>query len=219
MIREISILSLNVNGLRGSVRRLQIFSWLKLSQAHIILLQDTRWTPEVNNLWTAQWGLPSLWSEQAAILSTNSALSLSLITSINIPRAVFAYISYPHWSSPVTCGSIYIPAATAERSTFLQSLPSSLPVEISLLGGDFNIWANPTLDHAPPLSSPTSPSSSHWRDLADTLLQWGISDLLRLQSPSISQCTHWQHCVSSYVGTRIDYLFVLPSQSSSFSPL
>src|SRR4051812_5239995 len=220
MIRELSILSLNVNGLRGPVRRSQIFSWLKLSHAHIILLQDTRWTPADNNLWSSQWGLPSLWSEHNAILSTNPTLSLSLITPNNIPRTLFAYISYPHWASPITCGSVYIPASIAERASFLQSLPPSLPTEISLLGGDFNISANPALDHAPPLTSATSTSPpSHWRDLADTLLQWGLSDLLRLQSLSTIQCTHWQHCTASYVGTRIDYLCVPPSQSPSFSPL
>ena len=174
--------------------------------------------PEDNKLWTSQWGLPVLWSEHNAILSTSPTLSLSLITSIHIPRTLFAYISYSHWSAPVTCGSIYVPAVSGERSTFLQSLPPSLPVEISLLGGDFNILANPSLDHSPPLSSPSS-SSSHWRDLADTMLQWGLSDLLRLQSPSITQCTHWQHCAAAYVGTRIDYLFTPPSHSPSFSPI
>src|SRR3954454_4268478 len=45
--------------------------WLHLSHAHIILLQDTRWTPADDALWSSQWGLPVIWSAHNAILSTS----------------------------------------------------------------------------------------------------------------------------------------------------
>src|SRR4051794_39171951 len=73
----------------------------------------------------------------------------------------------------------------------------------------------------PPPSPPPSQSfpPPHWRDLADTLLQWGLSDLLHLQSPTATQFTHRQNCHAAFVKTRIDYIFSPSSQAPLFSPL
>jgi Reverse transcriptase (RNA-dependent DNA polymerase)/zinc-binding in reverse transcriptase len=218
MIRELSILSLNANGMRDQPGRLHLFSWLRLSNAHIILLQDTRWTSADSALWSSQWGLPAIWSEHNAILSTSPSLSLTSLLS-PVPRILLAQVSYPHWSAPLVCGSIYIPAASGARSDFLYSLPPSIPHDIAFLGGDCNIVANPSLDHLPAPPPSLSSPPSHWRDLADTLLQWGLSDLLRLQSPSSTQFTHSQNCPTGFVKTRIDYIFSPPSQTPLFSPL
>src|SRR3954464_6935991 len=87
------------------------------------------------------------------------------------PRILLAQVSYPHWSAPLVCGSIYIPAASGERSEFLHSLPPSIPHKLAFLEGNCNIVANPSLDHLPSLLPSQSFSSPHWRDLADTLLQ------------------------------------------------
>src|SRR4051812_39796582 len=44
-------------------------------------------------------------------------------------------------------------------------------------------------------------------------------DLLRTQSETKVQCTHWQTTGHSRVGTRIDYIFIDPALDSLFSPL
>src|SRR4051794_31989785 len=82
-----------------------------------------------------------------------------------------------------------------------------------------SIIANPSLDPLPSPSPSQSFSPPHWRDLADTLLQWGLFDLLRLQSPTATQFTHRQNCHAGFVKTRIDYIFSAPSQIPLFSLL
>src|SRR3954453_18737858 len=80
------------------------------------------------------------------------------------PRLLLAQVSYPHWSAPLVCGSMYIPAASGERTVFLHSLPPSIPHDLAFLGGDCNIIPNPSLD--PPPSPPSSQyfPPPHWRD-------------------------------------------------------
>src|SRR3954471_20180328 len=124
MIEQLSILSLNANGMRTQSDRLEIFSWLRCTKSHIILLQDTRWTPEDSSLWSAQWGLLAIWSPHTAILSTSNILTLTHIPFPTLPRSTFVSISHPHWQAPIIGGSVYIPSTYSQSSTFLSSLSS-----------------------------------------------------------------------------------------------
>ena len=51
------ILSLNVRGIRNDTKRIKIFNWLKnhTSNQAAVFLQETRSTPDVENLWSNQW--------------------------------------------------------------------------------------------------------------------------------------------------------------------
>src|SRR3954468_3017189 len=216
MIEQLSILSLNANGLRTQSDRLELFSWLRRTKSHIIFPQDTLWTPEDSSLWSAQWGLLAIWSTHTAILSTSNILTLTHIPFPNLPRSTFVSISHPHWQAPIIGGSVYVPSPYSQRSTFLSSLPSSLPPLTAFLGGDFNMYPNPGLDHHPPLSSLPS---SQWQDLSDYLLRWGLVDLHRSQSSDSIVLTHWHQGAGFSVGTRIDFIFTPPTQVPLFSPL
>src|SRR3954464_13256413 len=216
MFERLTILSLNVNGLRGSERRSNLFTWLKLSHTDIIFLQDTHWTPEDSKLWSEQWGFTALWSSHNAILSTNRSITLTTIDTPTLPRILIAKVSHPSFTEEYFVGSSYLPADRLERSQFLDTLPLSLPMTLSLLVGDFNILANPALDHVPAQSAASHP---HWNYLSSTLQRWELVDLLRTQSETKVQCTHWQTSGHSRVGTRIDYIFIDPALDSLFSPL
>jgi exonuclease III len=57
----ISILSLNVNGLRDEVKCIRLFWWLKNNHFDLIFLQDVRWSEEDGESWSSQWGRLSCW--------------------------------------------------------------------------------------------------------------------------------------------------------------
>ena len=126
MKEQLTILSLNVNGLRDSTKRTNLFSWLKLLPHDLILLQDTHFSPLDESLWTQQWGLPVVWASHNAALSTNRSCSLSLLPSPHhLTRLTFFSASFPFHSDPILFASIYIPAQHTPRTLFLQQL--SLP--------------------------------------------------------------------------------------------
>ena len=49
------ILSLNVRGIRSSVKRKALFLWLNKQRANIVFLQETYSTVEVEATWNTQW--------------------------------------------------------------------------------------------------------------------------------------------------------------------
>ena len=52
----LSTASLNVNGLRGNLKRKTILYFLKQKQYDIILLLETHSTPAYEKLWVCEWG-------------------------------------------------------------------------------------------------------------------------------------------------------------------
>ena len=64
-----NILSLNVNGLRDSRQRKNIFTWLKGLEADLFLLQDVRCEDEDDQIeWTREWRGAAAWFGKVAIL-------------------------------------------------------------------------------------------------------------------------------------------------------
>jgi len=215
MKEQITILSLNVNGLRDSAKRINFFSWLKLFPHDIILLQDTHFSPSDQTLWTQQWGLPVVWSSHNAVLSTNRSCTLSLLPSPQpLPRLAFFSASFPYHSDPIYFASIYIPAQYTARTLFLQQLPPSLPFDISFLAGDINMIGDALLDRSPPSNQPTS---SQWTTFASLLQTWGLLDIHRHLCLDNSQITRWTQLPSDRIGRRIDNLFVDTALTTLFS--
>lgn len=55
-LSNINVVSFNVNGLRNQAKRRKIFNYLKNASSHVVLLQETHSTPEVEKLWSSEWG-------------------------------------------------------------------------------------------------------------------------------------------------------------------
>ena len=53
---KISLLSLNVRGLRNRVKRRSVFSFLKDQSCDIFLLQETFSEPKEELIWKSEWG-------------------------------------------------------------------------------------------------------------------------------------------------------------------
>src|ERR1035438_10088054 len=176
MLRNyLHILSLNVNGLRDSTRRRCIFLWLKQLTYDVILLQDIRFTEQDDLGWSQEWGLPVLWSEHNAILLTNKSFSISRVDS-DSPRwrCLIGKVCCGVGQGDVMVGSVYIPAGRSERRQYSLNLPDQLCEDLCMLGGDFNVAADPAVDLFPPRNER---ASVDWRVLSEKLQQWDVCDL------------------------------------------
>src|SRR6202522_789364 len=169
---RLKILSLNINGLRNTNKRLQVFRWLKSLDFHLILLQDIHYEENDQELWKTQWSYPSIFNTHNAILSCSTNLSISQLQTDHLNstnRILCATISSTTITSPFNIASIYIPADRSQRRRFLESLPLQLNIQIDFMAGDCNIISNPALDHIP---SSTARQSIDW-DLFSSCLQIG----------------------------------------------
>ena len=215
MKESLSILSLNVNGLRDDLKRSNLFLWLKLFPTDIILLQDTHYSPADSDLWTRQWGLPVVWSEFNAALSTNRSLSLSKVPTPDLsPRITIFSVQLASQQDPHYFGSVYVPAQYAARGHFLANLPPDLHLSLSFLAGDCNMIPNPSLDRIPPSNDPPH---HHWTSFSSTLQQWELVDIHRHLCDDGNQVTRWAQLHSGRIGRRIDNLFVNSAQITLFS--
>ena len=59
---EITLLSLNVRGMRNGMKRRKIFRYLKMNKANICMLQETHSSIKDCNLWSSEWGNKCIYS-------------------------------------------------------------------------------------------------------------------------------------------------------------
>jgi exonuclease III len=215
MKSQLQVLSLNINGLRDDARRRGVFYWLKQLVYDVILLQDVRCQRGDIELWSQEWGMPVLWSEYNAILLTNRSMSISKVDlSFPLERCLVGKISCGGVQGDVVVGSIYVPAGREQRRKYLLGLHDVLHEELCLLGGDFNVVADPAIDKFPPKNDR---ASKDWEILASKMQKWDLSDLHSRLSPGITQLTHWQNTQVGAVGSRIDYIWVCSQKVGLFS--
>jgi exonuclease III len=215
MKSQLQVLSLNINGLRDDARRRGVFYWLKQLVYDVILLQDVRCQRGDIELWSQEWGMPVLWSEYNAILLTNRSMSISKVDlSFPLERCLVGKISCGGVQGDVVVGSIYVPAGREQRRKYLLGLHDVLHEELCLLGGDFNVVADPAIDKFPPKNER---ASKDWEILASKMQKWDLSDLHSRLSPGITQLTHWQNTQVGAVGSRIDYIWVCSQKVGLFS--
>lgn len=61
-ISDIRLVTFNVNGIRTEKKRRAIFNYLKNFPAHVILLQETHGSPEIEKIWSSEWGNKIIYS-------------------------------------------------------------------------------------------------------------------------------------------------------------
>jgi len=149
----ISIITYNVNGLRGDGKRHQIFNFLKSTKADVFFLQETHKNPR--DEWTQEWGGKALWSSGGnhtrgvgLLVNPDSNFVISEFKCDFEGRLIIA--DMVHQGDHVTLCSIYAPDTPGERPDFFEFLKSELvnfrPRGPLILGGDFNFVINPTSD-------------------------------------------------------------------------
>ena len=204
----VRIVSLNVRGLRDTVKRGRVFRWLRSINAHIICLQETNFDLLEQQLWEQQWGEQCLFNNFNAILVNNREFQLSrqeVDVQMSERILVAKVSSVSNNFAPFSLGSIYIPAQATEREEYINMLGDHPDFTIDILVGDCNLIANPVLDHS--LGSHTL-ADRNWPKFQEVLQNWELADLLRGQDEQKKQYTHWQHTTNGVTATRIDYFFV-----------
>ena len=71
---NLSVVSLNVRGIREQTKRRSIFSYLKDQRANVYFLQETYSEPADENMWKNEWGGKIFFSHMALIIAKVCAL-------------------------------------------------------------------------------------------------------------------------------------------------
>ena len=143
------LLTLNVRGLADPVTRRQLFYLLRIWPVDVCCLQEVHAPSSVSDRaqWTREWGKPAYWTQHTAILFKTHLGSPPKFDVLSDGRVLTTTFRYQ--GREFKLANLYVPAAYADRITFLDTLTSTHSLQLSsfdFLVGDWNMVPNPRLD-------------------------------------------------------------------------
>ena len=159
---NITIITLNVNGLNDDGKRLKIFQIIQNKKSHITLLQETHSKPEQTTKWEKEWEGLSYWetpkSSGVAILFRKD-LQIEQLQIDKDEEGRILTISFAYEKQIFQITNIYAPTKPPLRIKFYKKLCKHLEKNNNnnlILAGDFNMVEDIYLDR-----QGGTPSDSH----------------------------------------------------------
>ena len=206
----LSILSLNVNGLRDNTKRRKIFNYLNNTDHNIFYLQETHSDPIIIKKWSEEWQGKTLWSSGsnfkcgvAILFSKNCNINILKSLTDNEGRMLGANIQKDN--TQVQLINIYSPNKPQERPQFFLNISKLFDPKLNIiLGGDFNMVQNINMDRAGGTPSPTHLSGSI--ELQNILDEHKLCDIWRALNKNKKEFT-WEN-PNKTIKCRIDRLYI-----------
>ena len=207
--------SVNVRGIRDSMKRANIFKWCKQKGSDIVFLQETFSSIDIEDNWTIDWGGPAFFSH-GTCHSKGVAVLFRVDLDIKIEQRLiskegrFIFIKGKINGVNIILGNIYSPTRDKEKMQcdFFSEIDKTMTELYDenyswVIGGDFNIIMNMGLDYMGSRSFMRTRS----RDmLSDILDKFNLVDIWRKKNPNKKEFTFRQK--TPVVQTRLDYLFI-----------
>lgn len=206
----ITCISHNVKGFNSPMKRRKAFDMYGKIGAKILLLQETHFAhfshPKYfhRNYPQSFYTLYSSKSRGAAIF-LHASLPIEVTQCFKDRESRFVIIKGLLHNKEITIASVYAPndAPASFFKIFFDKLTSLNSPHI-IIGGDFNLVANPTLDR----SASTMISKAFPRSLTQGLLEHQLVDTWRAHNTSHKEFTFYSHPHKSYA--RLDYIYTTP---------
>ena len=213
--KNLRFISWNLKGANQPIKRNKVMTHLKQLRGDIFFLQETHLcSSEVNRI-KRPW-IGHLFHSKFPVRARGAAILIhknvpfELSNSIEDPNGRFVIISGSLCGMPVVMACVYAP--TWDDDKFITSFFSSLPKvddHYLVIGGDFNLIQNPSLDRS---SSNPQVLSKSAKVLDTYRTSLGLFDPWRAKSHSDKVFSFFSHVHHSY--SRIDF-FLLDNYFSS----
>lgn len=181
------LLSVNVNGLRNSKKRQNIFNWFDNQHADIIMIQETHCENlQAEQEWVSDWKGNSYWShgtsssKGVAFLVHNQTNFKILSHEIHEDGRLTAITTKVN-DQIIKVFNIYAPNNSIDRKRFIKKLSGLLDARyLHILAGDFNCVLNGVLDRKPACNT----KDQGYNEIAEMINQSQLKDIFRKQFPS-----------------------------------
>ena len=212
------ICSLNVRGLSNTVKRREIFRWLKLKNFAIYFLQEVHCTQEKENWWTSEWGFSAIFSSfSSASAGTcilfNNNFEFQIPKQLSDPEGRFVIADVKTGGKIFTLANIYAP--NEDNPTFFKNVLNQLISfdcgEI-VLEGDYNLILDVEKDKIG--GNPTT----HKNSLKEVLYIANLLDLVdiwRILNPDAKRFT-WRRRKPD-IHRRLDFFLTSSSLSTTIT--
>lgn len=208
---KVKVVTLNVNGLKDSDKRRNIFHFLKSVDSNVILLQETHSTISDEKMWSNEWGSHFLFSH-----GTNMARGVALIFQRNFPvqienvnrdndgrymivdlnineiKMVFACVYAPNEDNPNFFVKFFDQVDGRDNDSLM-------------LGGDFNTTLDPSVD----LYNNAGTNHVKKRQIIKEFMhKKNLTDIWRMKNPDILQYSWRKPFTKNVIMSRLDHFLI-----------
>ena len=149
---SVSLCSLNVRGLRESIKRRKLFLWIRKKNFDIYFLQETHSTKNDEKLWKNEWGGKAFFTYSSSNKAgcgylINNKTNISINNTIRDGDGRFIILEVNINEESFTLVNLYCP--NKDEPIFFTNvfrILDNLNIENLILGGDFNFVQNFDLD-------------------------------------------------------------------------
>lgn len=220
MVESLCCVSLNVRGIRESVKRKALFLFCKRSEADFVLLQETHSLEEDGKFWKLQWGNNIYYSHgsnhSAGVAILIHRFKGEVLEMLHSLEGRWVLIVAKHDNTTIIIGNIYGYNSSqlnkflfAEISSKTKLLSDKYKGSIVILGGDFNECMDATVDRFPPKLNQNSVSNNLILSLTSDL---SLTDTWRFFNPDLVDFT-WSNNTLT-LKSRIDLFLISQSALS-----
>lgn len=213
---EITIVSINVNGLKKEKKRFSLFEFFHLMEWDVIMLQETHvHNDDEIEKFKADWKGNSLWSKSN---ESHSGTAILFKNSLNV-EILSREIDYSGRLMCIDCLlngekvrliNVYLLTGgqVAAKKDLIQSIAPFLNCKgLLIIGGDFNFVDNTELDKLFPGEKLSRDEDSKVRECFDELKSiYGLIDVYRSRYPNGRSYTFFSQIHKS--GSRLDRFYV-----------
>ena len=212
---KLQINSLNVRGLNNSKKRQTIFQWFKKSHPGITMLQETHSTETNEKLWKSQWG-----QDIEFCHGTSQSRGVAILFDknydyeiLNVQRDFdgrFLLLDILIENQPFVLVNIYAPTKDDINGQlkFLEFVVEKLSEYVDqniIIGGDYNICSDPSIDKLGGKQEKQSASAKCIKDIQET---FNLIDVWRVLNENKTRFTWRGVTKHGRVSSRLDYWLI-----------
>ena len=143
---DLKCLSLNVRGLNKSIKRRTVFRWLHKQNQHIIFLQESYCSKNLEPIWENEWGGKAFFSHgtnhsKGVITLINPSVNFKVEKEISDKQGSFITLKLSLEEKVIVLVNIDAPNDVAQQVSFFKRLNQQLEEfahDTIVIGGDFN---------------------------------------------------------------------------------